>query len=228
MIDPRDEGLQRACPVIAAPLFGALPAMENGQRIIVASNGVFVQVVRDWLDCVERLGGIDAAMPLPYGQITPIVRFTFGTIPIALLDAFIAAGRAALPNEIAGGLIYSATQATLRLAIYEPLHSSAHGIEYRMPPLARDEGIAVDLHTHGRLPAFWSGADDLDDRSVKVAGVFGNLDSERPSAAFRLVLNGMYKSLAHPWQAKAPSVDTNRDWPTLDALGFTAGEPWII
>ena len=228
MTDPRDESLQRACPVVAAPLFGVLPAMENGQRVIVASNGVFVQVKRDWLDCVERLSGIDAAMPLPYGQITPIVRFTFGTIPIALLDAFIAAGRAALPNEIAGGLIYSATQATLRLAIYEPLHSTAHGIEYRMPPLARDEGIAVDLHTHGRLPAFWSATDNMDDRSVKVAGVFGNLDGERPSAAFRLVLNGMYKPLAHPWQAVAPRVDNDRHWPTLAALGFNAGEPWII
>ena len=151
MTDPRDEALQRACPVVAAPLFGVLPAMENGQRVIVASNGVFVQVKRDWLDCVERLGGIDAAMPLPYGKMTPSVRFTFGTIPIALLDAFIAAGRAGLPNEIAGGLIYSAQRATLRLAIYEPLHSTAHGIEYRMPPLARDESIAVDLHTHGRL-----------------------------------------------------------------------------
>ena len=111
MIDPRDEALQCACPVFAAPLFGMLPAMENGQRVIVASNGVFVQVKRDWLDCVERIGGTDAALPLPYGTITPSVWFTFGTIPIALLDAFVAAGRAGLPNEIAGGLIYSAQRA---------------------------------------------------------------------------------------------------------------------
>ena len=228
MTDPRDEALQRACPVVAAPMFGVLPAMENGQRVIVASNGVFVQVKRDWLDCVERLSGIDAAMPLPYGQITPIVRFTFGTIPIALLDAFIAAGRAALPNEIAGGLIYSPQRTTLRLAIYEPLHSTAHGIEYRMPPLARDESIAVDLHTHGVLPAFWSATDDLDDRSVKVAGVFGNMNQEQPSAAFRLVLNGMYRPLAHPWQAAAQEVESDGQWPTLDSLGFNVGEAWII
>ena len=52
MIDPRDEALQRACPVLAAPLFGVLPEMESGQRVIVASNGVFVQVNRAWLDCI--------------------------------------------------------------------------------------------------------------------------------------------------------------------------------
>lgn len=229
MIDPRDEALQSACPVLAARLFGVLPAMENGQRVIVAGNGVFLQVKRDWLDCVERLGSIDAAMPLPYGKMTPSVRFTFGTIPIALLDSFIAAGRIGLPNEIAGGLIYSAQGQTLRLAIYEPLRSTAHGIEYRMPPLARDESIAVDLHTHGRLPAFWSATDDMDDRSVKVAGVFGNLDRKQPSAAFRLVLNGMYRPLAHPWQGEAAQpVESNESWPTLDASGFSIGEAWII
>jgi len=229
MIDPRDEALQRACPVLAAPLFGVLPAMENGQRIIVASNGVFVQVKRVWLDCVERLGDIDAALPLPYGKMTPSVCFTFGTIPIALLAAFIAAGRAGLPNEIAGGLIYSARRTTLRLTIYEPLRSTPHGIEYRMPLLARDESIAVDLHTHGVLPAFWSATDDMDDRSVKVAGVFGNLDRESPSAAFRLVLNGMYRALAHPWQgAAAQPVESDVSWPTLEASGFSIGEVWII
>jgi len=229
MTDPRDDALQRACPVLAAPLFGVLPAMENGQRVIVASNGVFLRIKRDWLDCVEHLGGIDATMPLPYGKMAPNVRFTFGTIPIALLDAFIAAGRAGLPNEIAGGLIYSQQRSTLRLAIYEPLHSTAHGIEYRMPLLARDESIAIDLHTHGLLPAFWSAIDDVDDRSVKVAGVFGNLDRDQPSAAFRPVLNGMYRPLAHPWQAAEREVEADRHSPTLDSLGFfNLGEAWII
>src|SRR5258708_2132586 len=108
MADPRDEALQRACSVLAAPLFGVLPAMENGQRVIVASNGVFLQVKRDWLDCVERLGAIDAALPLPYGRMTSSVCFTFGTIPVALLDAFIAAGRARVPHPSPGGPVLPA------------------------------------------------------------------------------------------------------------------------
>lgn len=228
MIDPRDEALQRACPVLAAPLFGALPAMENGQRVIVASNGVFMQVKRDWLDCIERIGGTDVALPLPYGEVHPSIQFAFGTIPVVLLEAFIAVGRAELPNEIAGGLIYSAQGQTLRLAIYESVRSTAHGVEYRLPCLAGDESIAVDLHTHGLLPAFWSATDDRDDRSVKVAGVFGNLDREQPSAAFRLVLNGMYRPLAHPWEPVAQGVDGCAPCPTLDALGFEVSEEWII
>ena len=76
-----------------------------------------------------------------------------------------------------------------------------------MPPLARDESIAVDLHTHGCLPAFWSATDDVDDRSVKVAGVFGNLNREQPSAAFRLVLNGMYQAR---WRIRGKRQRHNR------------------
>ncbi|MBS0477000.1 MAG: DUF2016 domain-containing protein, partial [Proteobacteria bacterium] len=33
-MDPRDQALLAACPVVAAPRFGALPDMGNGQRII--------------------------------------------------------------------------------------------------------------------------------------------------------------------------------------------------
>ena len=203
--------------------------MENGQRAIVASNGVFVQVKRDWLDCVERLGGIDAAMPLPYGKMTPSVRFTFGTIPIALLDAFIAAGRAGLPNEIAGGLIYSHSEprcGSRSMSRCTALRT-ASSIGCRPSPATRALPWTCTLtescpHS-GRPRTTWT------TRSVKVAGVFGNLDREQPSAAFRLVLNGMYRPLAHPWQAAAAQpVDSNESWPTLDALGFSVGEAWII
>ena len=54
MMDVRDIALQAACPVIAAPRFGPLPDMVNGQRIILAANGVFVQVKLDWLRWPER------------------------------------------------------------------------------------------------------------------------------------------------------------------------------
>ena len=55
-MDPRDQALLAACPVVAAPRFGALPDMGNGQRIIVARNGWFVQTKLDWLDSIVALG----------------------------------------------------------------------------------------------------------------------------------------------------------------------------
>jgi len=37
--------------------------------------------------------------------------------------------------------------------------------------------------------------------------VFGCLHHARPSAEFRLVLNGMYRALPHPWQIVAPATE---------------------
>lgn len=230
-IDPRDAALQSACPTLAAPRFGALPDMENGQRVVVAANGVFVQVKLDWLDCTLRVAAIAPVPPLPYGSVQERIAFSFGVIPVHLLEAFIEAGRAKLPNEIAGGLIYSRHTRELRLDVYEAMQTSPDSIDYRMPKLHDDESIAIDLHTHGRSRAVWSAIDDRDDQGVKVAGVFGHLHLEKPSAAFRLVVNGYYKSLRHPWEVARLSdghLEANARCSILTWLRWARGVKWNI
>jgi PRTRC genetic system protein A len=199
-MDARDLALQASCPVLAVPRFGELPPMGNGQRILVAANGLFVQVRLDWLDCIQRLSP-PTGFPLPYGSVQERMAFAFGRLPIQLIEQFIAAGRERLPDETAGALIYSRSTASLRLVVHPPVSASPGHITYGVPMMAADESLALDLHTHGRLPAFWSGTDDRDDTGIKIAGVFGDLHRRQPSAAFRLVLNGMYRALPHPWQA---------------------------
>jgi PRTRC genetic system protein A len=205
MMDVRDLALQAACPVIAAPRFGPLPDMANGQRIILAANGVFVQVRLDWLDCIQRLSPA-LPIPLPYGVVEERLAFTFGVLPIRLIEDFIAAGRRGLPNEVAGALIYSRRNRNLRLALCEAIDVSPHQIDYRVPAMDADETLAVDLHTHGHGRPFWSAKDDGDDQGIKVAGVFGCLHQPKPQALFRLVVNGRFRSLPHPWQ-----IDTAYD-----------------
>ena len=221
-VDPRDAALQTACPVIAAPRFGTLPEMRNGQRFVVAANGLFVQVKLDWLDCTLRMADIGPVPPLPYGTVDERITFAFDVIPVRLLDAFVEAGRKRLPDEIAGGLIYSRRTGELRLQVYEALAASPGSIRYAMPTLESDESIAVDLHTHGRFPAFWSPIDERDDRGIKVAGVFGDLHRPRPSAAFRLTVNGYYRRLRHPWEQQ---VDSRRGWSILKRL-LARGSTW--
>ena len=127
------------------------------------------------------------------------LRFTFGVLPIRLIEQFVKAGRRSLPNEAAGALIYSRTSGRLRLALCEPMRSSPTRIAYRLPAMDDDETVAVDLHTHGRLPAFWSSEDDSDDQGIKVAGVFGRLHEAELDACFRLAINGRFRPLPHPW-----------------------------
>lgn len=201
MLDPRDQALLASCPVVAAPRFGTLPEMPNGQRIIVARNGWFVQTRLDWLDSIAALGMQPPAMRLPYGDVHEHLRFSFGQLPIRMIEEFVAYGRAHLPDEVAGVLIYARSTGRLRLTICDAVRASPIHVDYRRPPMASDETVAVDLHTHGRGPAFWSADDDRDDQGIKVAGVFGRLDQRDPMACFRLVINGLYKPLErHPWQ----------------------------
>ncbi len=199
-MDVRDLALQMACPVIAAPRFGPLPEMDNGQRIIIAANGVFVQIKLDWLDCIQRLSPA-LPIPLPYGTFDERLAFSFGVLPIRLIGDFIEAGRRGLPNEVAGALIYSQRSRNLRLALSEAIAVSPDRIDYRVPAMAADETLAVDLHTHGYGRPFWSDRDDGDDQGIKVAGVFGCLHHAKPQAKFRLVVNGRFRALPHPWQA---------------------------
>lgn len=199
-MDLRDAALQSTCPVVAMPRYGLLPDMLNGQRVIVAVNGVFVQFRLDWLDCVQRLMPCPPGLPLPYGHVQERVAFSFGVLPIRLIEAFVEQGRRALPNEAAGALVYSRRTRGLRLVMCEATESSPVRVDYRLPALTDDEAVAVDLHTHGHGLPFWSDDDNRDDQGIKVAGVFGCLHHERPRAKFRLVLNGMYRALPHPWQ----------------------------
>jgi PRTRC genetic system protein A len=209
MMDVRDLALQMACPVIAAPRFGELPPMENGQRIVVGANGLFVQVRLDWLDCLQPLTLDSPAMRLPYGHVHERIAFSFGVLPVRLIEAFIAAAKARLPDEVAGALIYSRNAGALRLAMCETLRASPVQVRYRLPELADDETVALDLHSHGCGTPFWSAEDDRDDMGIKIVGVFGNLHWSRPDARFRLAINGLFRPLSNPWQTGQGTDETN-------------------
>lgn len=198
--DPRDGAIGASCPVVAMPQFGALAAHASGQRMLLARNGLFVQMKTPWLDCTTRVA--EVGMHLPYGVATEAIRFAFGVIPLGLLEQFITAARKAMPNEAAGALIYDTRVGALRLTMHESIEVGPGHVRYRIEDLADHELVAIDLHSHGRLGAFWSHEDDRDDQGVRVCGVFGNLDRERPTAKFRLALNGLFRELPHPWSAE--------------------------
>jgi PRTRC genetic system protein A len=198
-IDFRDAALAASCPVVGAPRFGSLEPLAQGQRMVLANDGMYLQFRGPWLSCTTRVAAIEPGLRLPYGAMAATIEFAFGSIPLALLEEFIERGRAALPHEAAGALVYDAASGKLTLRMHEALDAGSGHIHYRMAPLAEDEALAVDLHTHGCLGAFWSPADNRDDLGIRVCGVFGNLDRERVSARFRLALNGLYLDLPHPW-----------------------------
>lgn len=230
-LDPRDVALRATCPIESVPRFGPLePMVEPGQRVLVARSGVFLEVKRSWLNAVVRLTELPERPPLPFGDMSERISFSFDVIPIPLLERFIEAGREALPNEAAGALIFNSTSKQLRLVIHEAIRTSPGRIDYRMPRLEAGEEIAVDLHTHGAGRAFWSDLDDADDQGLKVCGVFGRLREQRPTAEFRLAINGHFTTIAHPWNRNrtVPRLDTEPHCPTLNSIGFERLDQWNI
>lgn len=181
------------------PRFGPLPALDAGQRMVLASNGVFLEMKTPWLDCAARVGSLSPRLPLPYGAMQERLAFAFGAMPIRLLDEFVAAARSALPDEVAGALIHDEATNGLALRLHGAASAGPEHVDYQIADLAEGQTLAVDLHSHGRGPAFWSATDDEDDRGVRVCGVFGDVDRPRPSARFRLVLNGHFVALPSPW-----------------------------
>lgn len=202
-LDVRDAALRETCPCVGMPLFSPLDPLPAGQRTVVGRNGVFMQLRNAWLDCTTRVGDLAPGLVLPYGDASESVVFIFGVMPMRLLERFIEQARKALPNEAAGALIYDCDSGALRLSMHEAVEAGPNRIRYRIDDLGVAELLAVDLHTHGRSPAFWSRQDDRDDQGMRVCGVFGNLDRATPSAKFRLAMNGLFVPLPNPWACEA-------------------------
>lgn len=191
-LDPRDAVLQAHTPALMVPRYGALPLMDKaGHRFLVAPDGVWLEVLRPWLHARVPIGYVE--IPLPFGPVEELVQYAFGQHAIAGLQArFLEDAHRAFPNECAAWGVYDERDGTLD---YRPLisdHASPGSVEFHRPRLADHEHLAVDLHSHGALEAFFSATDDADDiGEVKIAVVAGTIN-ESPTFRSRLCLLGTF------------------------------------
>jgi PRTRC genetic system protein A len=191
-LDPRDALLQAHTPAVMVPRFGPLPIMEKpGHRYLVAASGLWLEVLRPWL--TARVQVAYSEVPLPFGEVEQSVQYAFRACDLArMIDLFTVDAVAALPNECAAWAVYDERTGALD---YRPLPADAAspgGVTFQRPPLADREHLAVDLHSHGAMKAFFSGTDDEDDAGeVKVSVVAGTVDRDA-TFAIRLCLLGTF------------------------------------
>lgn len=196
-VDPRDAVMQRNCPCVSVPRFGALAPLAEGMRTLVGSNGVFSEFKNAAMHCVVRAGALDARAQLPYGRVEQHLTLQFGRVPRALYEQFIAVAREAYPNECAGAVIFNGSTGKLRFEAHESASASGGHVDYRIRPLGREDVLVLDLHSHGNHAAFWSATDDVDDDGgIRLCGVVGNLGSETISEKFRLSMNGLFVTVS--------------------------------
>lgn len=185
--DPMDELMQRQFPTVIAPKFGAplTPLEVNGERFIVCADAVKMEIKRPWVHAVVPVSGQCFLRNLPYGPGPEYkVKLLCGPLPKALLERFGNEASEALPSEHAAWITWREDSKEFT---YRSLHVTSHGpdhIDYDRPSLDEGEWLVLDIHSHGRAPAFFSPRDEKDDfGELRIAMVLGHVDRTTRSHA---------------------------------------------
>lgn len=195
-MDSRDIALQCAMPTVMVPRFSELEELATpGNRILMAANGVWLEVCRAWMYARVQIAN-PSIIPVPYGDVTKEMRFSFGKLPRVMVAQFIEHARARSPNECAALVVWNQRTAEWKLMMLEETSVGPGHVNVNLPTLEEDEHIVMDLHSHGLTKAFFSRTDNKDDRgATKIAGVIGNLNKPEVTASFRLCANGVFLPL---------------------------------
>jgi PRTRC genetic system protein A len=204
-MNPVDQVLQGSFPSVMVPTREpVVPMSAPGERLLIASNGVFLEINRPWIRLVRRLGSYSWCTPVPYGEAADATEVRCGAVLADLVAGFARMARAALPNEVGAWITWNASTGAFRLVPLPSLsHSPAH-LHYQRPELQADEWLVVDCHSHGRGRAYFSSTDDRDDQhDVKLALVLGHCH-QVPSVALRLCAKGRFevqRAIPERWKA---------------------------
>ncbi|MBY4898685.1 PRTRC system protein A [Cupriavidus sp. AU9028] len=194
-MSPSDITLQQSFPAVMVPRSSEVAPMERqGERLLVAQNGVYLEIVRPWVRLVRKLGGYDHKTSIPYGDMAEETALHCGRLPVELIRQFADMAMAAYPKETGAWIVWNAATHLFRLVpVTIREHSESH-LRYDRPCLSTDDVLLVDCHSHGPSPAYFSPTDDEDDRyDVKFAFVLGNCVSPVPSMALRLCAKGIFE-----------------------------------
>ena len=165
---------------------------EIGHRLLVAADGLWLEVNRPWLHLIWPLGeGIPIA--IPYGSLSVEMQFAFQTINSQLLKRFLQESRDRYPHEHAAWLVWDEEKQSLAYRELTETYSSTGAVKVIRPALPRQQHLCVDMHSHGQHAAIFSATDDADDRGeYKISIVCGDVMRVQPSIAVRLCIGGLY------------------------------------
>lgn len=196
MNDPRDFALQATVPTVMVPLFGEFQQLTvPGDRILIASNGVFLECSRKWGYFLRKIAD---ALPvsLPYGQIGEATRLIAAKLPSELLQKFIQLAQVEANVEIGGSILWNENTNRYRLARSTSLHATGSYLKQELAPLNPGEHLVIDCHSHAHHPAFFSPIDDASDSDMtKFAFVVGDCNTTHPSVKLRLCIRGKFEDM---------------------------------
>lgn len=190
-LDGADRAVLGQMPALMVPQFGSLPPCEVGQRrFLLSSCGVYVEARTESLHICAPISDT----PLPFGPVEPCLKLAGGPLPAALGQALVDAALAAAPSETASLVIYRPSLG--RYGLVEPsIRSASIGhVTLEHWTDRADYHLAVDVHTHGLIGAYFSPTDNESDRSIHephVSLVFGSCRDGEITVAGRVCI-GQY------------------------------------
>lgn len=192
-----DAALQRSFPAVMVPRREPVAPMQTfGERLLIAANGVFLEVNQPWLTLVRRIASYAVPTAIPYGEVAQSTELVCEHFPATLVGEFARMAREASPNETGAWIVWNRETSQFRLAPVTILSHSTAALRYEPPVLGANEVRVVDCHSHGLHPAFFSSTDDADDlHEIKFSLVIGNCLSTTPSMALRLCAKGIFETV---------------------------------
>ncbi len=158
---------------------------ERGQyySYILAANGVFVEAESPLLSARIPVAECEIRGLAP---LESLVKLTYGSIPQRFWDLALSAFMAEPDSER-----YVAIVADGGYNFYVPTQDrSGASVTYEV-----GNNVILDLHSHGRMGAFFSGQDDRDETGLKLYGVVGKL-RDTPVVRLRVGVYGHFRDLA--------------------------------
>ncbi len=197
-MNSHDMFLQQQVPTVMVPKHESLaPLVGNCHRLLIASNGVFLEARRSWMHVIKRVAGYEVPLPIPYGEVEEVTEL-FMDFPLHLVREFFFDALDKHPNECSGWVILDTETGAFRYQLLEEIVATGEYLEVHRPVLPDNEILVIDLHSHGYHHAGFSDLDDADDfGEYKISGVIGSLGAAQDeSASFRLCVGGLYIPLS--------------------------------
>jgi PRTRC genetic system protein A len=207
--------------LVAAP---ALPPLQGVYEYLFAANGLFLRATNARLAvqlCIQPWSpGTVRGLP----PLEPYVHLHHPRLPCALLHRVLVDARARRDAEAQlVEVLYRVVQRDGKFALLVPPQQATSAsvtttlTEHTQPPL-------LELHSHGTLPAFWSGQDDRDEGGFCFYGVVGRVNSACPEVRLRLGVYGYW------WEMPVGVLFAEHEpprWQDLNAEASMIGARWL-
>jgi|SRR6266496_1204719 len=177
---------------------------------LLAGDGLYLTTGNDDLDVRVPLADCNVrGLPPVY----PACNLKHGRLPQWIWDAIVWAAHVGYMRGREVLLAVTFDQSVGYRLIVPPQVSGPERVVYRPPASA-----VLEVHSHGPLQATFSSIDNRDEQGLRLYGVVGRIEAERPEVTLRVGAYGHF--LPVPWEAvfegdRAVFRDVNFD-PTSD------------